>query len=86
MVATGIAFAFTSDYAVLPGTINPSSGSASIFVPMEHAALTAASSDLDRTKTFARYSLAGSLAGACGALISGAPEVLAHMSFPRSLP
>jgi hypothetical protein len=42
MIATGLAFAASSTYAVvglvaLFGTINPSSGSVSIFVPLEHA-------------------------------------------------
>ena len=44
MIATGLAFALSSTYAVvllvaLVGTINPSSGSVSIFVPLEHALL-----------------------------------------------
>src|SRR5438477_11595528 len=44
MVATGLAFALSSTYAVVllvafMGTINPSSGSVSIFVPLEHAVL-----------------------------------------------
>ena len=42
MIATGLAFALSSTYAVVLlvaflGTINPSSGSVSIFVPLEHA-------------------------------------------------
>ena len=42
MAVTGIAYAATSDYAILlvvafVGTINPSGGSTSIFVPLEHA-------------------------------------------------
>src|SRR5262245_42091580 len=45
MAATGLAFACASTYWVvllvaLVGTINPSSGSVSIFVPLEHALLT----------------------------------------------
>src|SRR5215208_2196534 len=44
MIATGVAFANAETYAVLllvsfVGTINPSSGSVSIFVPLEHALL-----------------------------------------------
>jgi MFS family permease len=44
MVATGLAFACASTYAVvllvaLVGTINPSSGTVSVFVPLEHAVL-----------------------------------------------
>ncbi|MBI3506747.1 MAG: MFS transporter [Proteobacteria bacterium] len=82
MVATGVAFAAIDAYALLlvvafAGTINPSSGSSSVFVPLEHAALTEAASDADRTKIFARYSLFGSLAAAVGALGAGAPDFLA---------
>ncbi|MGH6816805.1 MAG: MFS transporter [Hyphomicrobiaceae bacterium] len=82
MTATGLAFAAANDYAVLlaiafAGTINPSAGSVSVFVPLEHAALARAAADADRTKMFARYSLAGSLAAAAGALAAASPELLA---------
>ena len=45
MIATGVAFAVVHDYALLlvvafAGTINPSAGSVSVFVPLEHAVLT----------------------------------------------
>ena len=67
MTATGLAFANTGSYAVvllvaLVGTINPSAGSVSIFVPLEHATLTHAVADSERTRMFARYSLVGSFA------------------------
>jgi len=44
MAGTGLAYAAASDYAILllvafVGTINPSAGSVSIFVPLEHALL-----------------------------------------------
>jgi len=81
MVATGVAFAAVHDYALLvlvafAGTINPSGGSTSIFVPLEHSVLTGAVSPADRTKMFARYSLAGALAGAAGSLVAAAPDFL----------
>ena len=46
MIATGVAFAVVHDYALLlvvafAGTINPSAGSVSVFVPLEHAVLDA---------------------------------------------
>src|SRR5215207_2628652 len=64
MVATGVAFAVVHDYAVLlviafAGTVNPSAGSVSVFVPLEHAVLTREITDAARTKMFARYSLVG---------------------------
>ncbi|MER9852436.1 MFS transporter, partial [Mesorhizobium sp. M0106] len=75
MVATGVAFAVVHDYALLlviafAGTINPSAGSVSVFVPLEHAVLTREVTDAARTKMFARYSLVGALAAAVGALAS----------------
>ena len=88
MVATGIAFAIVNDYAILLviallGTVNPSGGSVSIFVPMEHAVLAREVSDTERTKAFARYSLVGSLAGAVGALVAATPEALATFGQAR---
>lgn len=85
MVATGVAFAFVNDYAVLlvvafAGTINPSAGSVSVFVPLEHAALSSAASDADRTRMFARYSLVGALAAAVGALVAAVPDLLAPLA------
>ncbi|HUG16906.1 MAG TPA: MFS transporter [Thermomicrobiales bacterium] len=84
MIATGIAFAMVHDYAVLlviafTGTINPSAGSVSVFVPLEHAALAAAVGDSDRTKIFARYSLVGAFAAAAGALAAAAPDFVAPL-------
>ena len=82
MIATGCAFAVVHDYALLlvvafAGTINPSAGSVSVFVPLEHALLTREASDRERTKIFSRYSLVGALASASGALAAAAPD-LAH--------
>ncbi|TIM38570.1 MAG: MFS transporter [Mesorhizobium sp.] len=82
MVATGVAFALVHDYALLlviafAGTINPSAGSVSVFVPLEHAVLTREVTDAARTKMFAHYSLVGALAGAVGALASATPDLVA---------
>jgi MFS family permease len=88
MIATGLAFAAASTYAVvllvaLVGTINPSSGSVSVFVPLEHAVLAHATADADRTKMFARYGLIGSFAAAAGALATGSPDLLVAMGVSR---
>ena len=82
MVATGIAYAAANDYWVLlvvacAGTINPSGGSASVFVPLEHSVLSHEIAAHARTRAFARYSLVGALAGAVGSLVAAAPEWLA---------
>ena len=83
MAATGIAFAAVHDYALLlilalVGTINPSAGSVSVFVPLEHAVLAREATDQERTRIFARYSLCGTLAAALGALAAALPEILTH--------
>jgi MFS family permease len=88
MALTGVAYASSSDYWVLllvafVGTINPSGGSASIFVPMEHAVLAGAMEPRGRTAAFARYSLVGALAGALGSLVAAAPEWLEPWGFTR---
>lgn len=79
MALTGVVYAASSDYAVLIvvafiGTINPSGGSTSIFVPLEHTVLTGAVTSATRTRSFARYSLIGALAGAFGSLLAAAPD------------
>ena len=81
MTATGVAFAFVHDFALLlvvafAGTINPSAGSVSVFVPLEHAVLSGEVSDRRRTGMFARYSLIGALSAAFGALAAASPQYL----------
>ena len=67
------------------GTLNPSSGDVSVFLPTEQALLPATVSDANRTALFARYALIGSLLGAFGALGAGVPEWLGHRpAGPRS--
>ncbi len=84
MIVTGLAFAASSTYGIVlliafVGTINPSSGSVSIFSPLEHAVLSRSVLDADRTRMFARYSLIGAMAAALGALASASPDWLATM-------
>jgi MFS family permease len=76
MTATGLGFAGFSSFWPLflvaaVGTLNPSSGDASVFMPLDHTMLATTS---DRTAVFARYTFLGSTAGALGALVSGVPE------------
>ena len=88
MLATGIGFALVSDFWPLmligfAGTLNPSSGDVSVFLPTEQSVLAAEVAAAERTALFARYSLAGTLLGAFGALASGLPEVAAqHLGCP----
>jgi MFS family permease len=81
MCATGIGFAGVTAFwplfvVAVAGTLNPSAGDVSLFLPTEQAALAHASSDRDRTSLFAWYNLGGSLAGALGALASGIPAFI----------
>jgi MFS family permease len=76
MTATGLGFAGLSSFWPLflvaaVGTLNPSSGDASVFMPLDHTML---ATHADRTAVFARYTFLGSMAGALGALASGLPE------------
>jgi MFS family permease len=88
MVATGLALAASNSYAVLLlvafiGTINPSSGSVSIFVPLEHALLADSVADSRRTHMFAVYGLIGALAAALGSLAAASPEYLVDFGLTR---
>jgi MFS family permease len=78
MAATGAGFAAAGTLWPLlvvsfVGTLNPSSGDASVFMPLDHTMLATAP---DRASVFARYSFIGSIAGALGALAAGLPEWL----------
>jgi MFS family permease len=59
------------------GTLNPSGGDVSLFLPTEQAALATLTPIPDRAHRFGVYNLAGTLAGAAGALLSAVPEQLA---------
>jgi MFS family permease len=88
MTATGAAFTVVHDYVPLlvvafAGTINPSAGSVSVFVPLEHAALAREVTDVERTTMFARYSLVGALAAAVGALTAAAPALVAPLGLDQ---
>jgi MFS family permease len=88
MVTTGLAFAGSNSFAALLvvaflGTINPSAGSVSMFVPLEHAVLASSASNIERTKMFARYSLIGALAAAAGSLAAASPELLSSIGVSR---
>jgi len=78
MAGTGLALYSIRDFwplmlVALVGTINPSSGDVSVFLPLDHALLSISVRPRQRTAAFARYSLVGSLAAASGALAAGLP-------------
>ncbi|MGH8803631.1 MAG: MFS transporter [Polaromonas sp.] len=81
MAATGWGFAGLSSFwplllVAFVGTLNPSSGDVSVFLPLEHARLANAASGNARTVLFARYSLTGSMSAAVGALAAAIPPWL----------
>jgi MFS family permease len=90
MAATGLAFASLSAFLSLLvvafiGTLNPGSGDVSVFLPLEQARLAGSGGNShERTTLFARYSLAGALAAALGALAAGGPDwAAAHVGVAR---
>ncbi|MGE5093596.1 MAG: MFS transporter, partial [Betaproteobacteria bacterium] len=81
LAATGLAFAGVTAFwplllVAFVGTLNPSSGDVSVFLPLEHAVLARVVGDRERTQVFARYSLAGALGAAVGALAASVPPWL----------
>jgi MFS family permease len=83
MIATGLGFATVTQFwpllvVAFVGTLNPSSGDVSVFLPLEQAVLARIVPDRERTAVFARYSLVGALVGAAGALFAGLPELLVN--------
>jgi MFS family permease len=85
MAATGFGFALLTDFwplvlVALVGTLNPSSGDVSVFMPLEHAVLARVVSDRQRTATFAHYSLVGSLLAAAGSLAAALPAAIVSLS------
>ena len=82
MVCTGILFGLSTPFLLLlivaaVGTMNPSAGDVSVFLPLEQATLSATVSDSDRTGIFATFNLVGSLVGSFGALCAGIPIAIA---------
>jgi MFS family permease len=83
MGATGLGFASVTAFLPLMlvavvGTLNPSAGDVSVFLPVEQAALASAVPAVDRTRAFGLYNVAGNVAGALGALSSGLPVAFAR--------
>src|SRR5690242_21240094 len=81
MAGTGVGFAALRAFwplfvVAVIGTLNPSGGDVSVFLPVEQAVLAEVTHGGRRTAAFARYNLAGALAAGAGALLSGVPDAL----------
>jgi MFS family permease len=81
MAATVLCFAVVTNFwplllIAVVGTLNPSSGDVSVFLPLEQAALAHVAGARERTALFARYSLVGALVAALGALSAGLPGLM----------
>jgi len=89
MLVTGLVFSQARAFwplvvVAFVGTLNPSSGDVSVFVPLEQAMLAHAGPDAERTGRFAAYNLVSGLAIAFGALSVGLLAPLGELTgWPR---
>ena len=82
MLATGLGFFVASSFwpillVAAIGTLNPSGGDVSVFLPTEQSVLAGEVDDAARPRLYARYNLAGTIAAAFGALSSAVPTIVA---------
>jgi len=84
-LVTGLGFATQTEFwplmviAVI-GTLTPTAGDVSLFLPLEQAVLAGTTAPRHRTALFARYSIVGSLMAALGSLAIGLPDYLARQT------
>jgi len=83
MILSGVAFGTFTQFAILlvvgiVGTLNPTAGDVSMFLPLEQSLLAATTSAKTRTSLYARYAFAGGLAGALGSQAIAIPEAVAR--------
>ena len=88
MIVTGIGFAQITDFwplliVAFAGTLNPSSGDVSVFLPLEQSLLARSVGDRDRTMVFAMYSVSASMMGALGTLIARTPDFMGRFAVDR---
>src|SRR4029077_16890321 len=84
MAFTGVGFSAVTRFWPLVivgfvGTLNPSGGDVSLFLPMEQSALADLTTEVERPHRFAIYNLGAALAAAAGALASALPHRIATM-------
>ena len=91
MILTGLGFGFFSSFWALfavavVGTLNPSAGDVSVFLPTEQALLPSTVSDRQRTALYGRYSLVGFTVAAFGSLAAGVPNWLHRHGWVDAIP
>src|SRR3954470_21455680 len=89
MAGTGCGFAGVHGFWPLliiafVGTLNPSGGDVSVFLPLEHTVVSHVVADEGRTAAFARYSFVGAFFGALGALSVGVIDWVAPVIAPSA--
>ena len=82
MAATGAGLALSRDYGwvvvvAFVGTVNPTAGDVTVFLPLEQSLLADGVAPGRRTALFARYSLVGAILGASGTLAASLPDLAA---------
>ncbi|ANY83917.1 ABC transporter permease (plasmid) [Microvirga ossetica] len=90
MATTGLGFAGIEGFWPLlliafVGTLNPSGGDVSLFLPLEHTVIAHVVADEERTAVFARYSFVGAFFGALGALSVGTVDWFAPVIPPPAM-
>ena len=83
LLMAGTGFGFVAVQGLWPllvvafiGTLNPSGGDVSVFLPLEHTVLSQSAPGAERTSVFARYAFVGSIVGAAGTLAAGTVDWL----------
>ncbi len=87
MALTGLLMAGLDDFwplllVAFVGTLNPSAGDVSVFLPLEQARLAESAQGDARTVLFARYTFVGSVCAAIGALAVAIPQALGAAGMP----
>jgi MFS family permease len=90
MIATGLLFGTVTTFAALLvvaaiGTINPSGGDVSAFLPVEQALLPETVPAERRTHVFARFTLVAAASAAFGSLLAGVPSRVAEQGWLSDL-
>jgi MFS family permease len=82
MIMSGALFGTATSFAALLvvgviGTLNPTAGDVSVFLPLEQSMLAGTTPAVSRTALYARYAFIGGIAGAFGTLSIRIPEAIA---------